>query len=78
MKDSLTVTELNNYIKGLVEGDDVLSFAAVSGEISNFKEHYASGHLYFSLKDENAQLKAVMFRSAAQTLEFPLKDGEAV
>ena len=78
MKDSLTVTELNNYIKSLVEGDDVLSYAAVSGEISNFKEHYASGHLYFSLKDENAQLKAVMFRSAAQTLDFPLKDGEAV
>ena len=78
MKDTLTVTEITEYIKRLVDGDEVLSFAAVSGEISNFKAHYASGHLYFSLKDDGAQIKAVMFRSAAASLDFQPKDGEAV
>ncbi len=78
MKDTLTVTEITEYIKQLVDGDEVLSFAAVSGEISNFKAHYASGHLYFSLKDDGAQIKAVMFRSSAASLDFQPKDGEAV
>ncbi|MBE6640807.1 MAG: exodeoxyribonuclease VII large subunit [Ruminococcaceae bacterium] len=78
LKDTLTVSEITSYIKQLVDGDEVLSYAAVSGEISNFKAHYASGHLYFSLKDEGAQMKAVMFRSAAATLDFEPKDGEAV
>ncbi len=78
MKDTLTVTEITEYIKQLVDGDEVLSYAAISGEISNFKAHYASGHLYFSLKDDGAQIKAVMFRSAAASLDFQPKDGEAV
>ena len=78
MDTTLTVSEITAYIKQLVDSDEVLSFAAVSGEISNFKAHYASGHLYFSLKDEGAQIKAVMFRSAAATLDFEPKDGEAV
>ena len=78
MKDTLTVTEITEYIKQLVDGDEVLSYAAISGEISNFKAHYASGHLYFSLKDDGAQIKAVMFRSAAASLDFQPQDGEAV
>ncbi|MGN1473322.1 MAG: exodeoxyribonuclease VII large subunit [Eubacteriales bacterium] len=78
MKDTLTVTEVTEYLKGLIEQDEILSFAAISGEISNFKAHYASGHLYFSLKDEGAQLRCVMFRSDAQSLDFTPKDGAAV
>ncbi len=78
MKDTLTVTEITEYIKRLVDSDEILSFAAVSGEISNFKAHYASGHLYFSLKDDGAQIKAVMFRSSAASIDFEPRDGEAV
>jgi len=78
LKDTLTVSEVTAYIKTLVDRDEVLSYAAISGEISNFKAHYATGHLYFSLKDTGAQIKAVMFRSAASKLEFAPKDGDSV
>ena len=49
--NALSVTELNNYIKGLFDRDDLLSNVWIKGEISNFKPH-SSGHMYFSLKDE--------------------------
>ena len=76
-ENSISVSALNGYIKGLMETDDVLSSVAVRGEISNFKRN-ASGHLYFSLKDENATVSAVMFKGAAMRLAFLPKDGMKV
>lgn len=71
----LTVTQLTGLVKTLLEK----SFCQVQlkGEISNFKNH-SSGHLYFSLKDNNAQIKAVMFRGKAMSLNFQPKDGMLV
>ena len=76
-ENSISVSALNGYIKSLMETDDVLSSVAVRGEISNFKRN-ASGHLYFSLKDENATVSAVMFKGAAIRLDFLPKDGMKV
>ncbi|MCB9432531.1 MAG: exodeoxyribonuclease VII large subunit [Ardenticatenaceae bacterium] len=72
-----TVGELNSYIKDLFEIDYRLQDVEVSGEISNFSLA-RSGHLYFTLKDEKAQLRCVMWRSAAERLRFAPKDGDAV
>ena len=74
---SMTVTELNNYIKNLLDSNRALSSVTVSGEISNFTDH-RSGHLYFSLKDSTAQIKAVMFRSARERLKFRPEEGMKV
>ncbi len=74
----LTVSQLNRYIKAKFEEDGNLSAVFLSGEISNFTNHYKSGHLYFSLKDETAAIKAVMFSSAASRLRFLPKDGMKV
>ncbi|MBQ8345645.1 MAG: exodeoxyribonuclease VII large subunit, partial [Clostridia bacterium] len=63
--------------KTLIEQDDLLSYLTVRGEISNLKYH-SSGHLYFTLKDEEGELAAVMFRSAAQGLSFTLVNGMKV
>ena len=73
----LTVGELNEYIKGLLEADRLLGAVTVKGEISNFIYH-RSGHLYFSLKDEDGQIKAVMFRSSASSLKFMPENGMRV
>ena len=80
MTDSLvmTVAQLNNYVKGLIETDGQLRSVFVAGEISNFVNHYKSGHFYLSLKDENAVIKAVMFRSYAQKVPFDLQNGMRV
>lgn len=80
MTDSLvmTVAQLNNYVKGLIETDGQLRSVFVAGEISNFVNHYKSGHFYLSLKDENAVIKAVMFRSYAQKVPFDLQNGMKV
>ncbi|MBQ7172194.1 MAG: exodeoxyribonuclease VII large subunit [Clostridia bacterium] len=78
LEAALTVSQVNRYLKDLIEGDPVLSTVAVEGEISNFKRQYPSGHLYFSLKDAEGQLRCVMFRSAAETLTFEPKNGDAV
>lgn len=72
-----SVTELTRYIRDLFEIDFRLQDVEVSGEISNFTQA-RSGHLYFTLKDENAQLKCVMWRSAAERLRFSPQDGDAV
>ncbi len=72
-----TVSELTRYIRELFEIDYRLQDAAVSGEISNFTRA-RSGHLYFTLKDEAAQLKCVMWRSAAERLPFRPQEGDAV
>ncbi len=73
----VTVSELNGYIKALFESDDVLSGISVSGEISNIKYH-SSGHLYLTLKDENATVNAVMFRSDVMRMNFRPENGMRV
>ena len=67
---ALTVSQVNFFIKSLLEGDGRLQDVLVSGELSNFTDHYRSGHLYFSLKDSKSVLKGVMFASAARRLKF--------
>ncbi len=74
----LTVSQVNFFLKSLIEGDGRLADVLVSGEISNLTDHYKSGHLYFSLKDEKAVLKAVMFASAARRLKFRPQNGMKV
>jgi exodeoxyribonuclease VII large subunit len=74
---SLSVTEVNNYLKKLTDSDFILSNLSVKGEISNFKLH-SSGHLYFSLKDENSKINCVMFRSDAVNLNFIPENGMKV
>ena len=73
-----SVTQVNEYIKMLIDGAPALSSLMIRGEISNFKNHYATGHFYFTLKDEQSAMKAVMFRSSAQRLGFVPKDGMKV
>ncbi len=74
---ALTVSELNGYIKRIFDSDRTLSAVTVKGEISNFVNH-KSGHLYFSLKDTDSQIRAVMFRSSAQRLKFLPESGMKV
>ena len=76
-KGPLTVSELNEYLKMVIEGDRVLSNVFVRGEISNFKL-YSSGHAYFTLKDDAGQLKSVMFRSYFSRMAFMPEDGMRV
>ncbi len=71
---ALSVTELNSYIGQLFECNDILTGISVRGEISNFK-HHSSGHMYFSLKDNESVLKCVMFRGNASRLRFKPEDG---
>ena len=73
----LSVSQLNTYVKSLLDGDDVLSSVSVRGEISNLSQP-RSGHLYFSLKDGEGLIRCVMFRSQAQRVSFPLSDGLSV
>lgn len=70
----ITISEINNYIKRLLDSDISLSMVFLKGEISNFKNH-TRGHLYFTLKDENARINAVMFQSSAKNLQFKPEDG---
>lgn len=74
----LTVSQLNFYVHSLLESDEHLSGVFLRGEISNFKNHYRSGHFYLSLKDENAVIHAVMFKGNAQRLRFLPQDGMKV
>ena len=73
----ISVTDLNKYIKEKIAGDEVLNNVLVKGEISNYKHHY-TGHLYFTLKDENSLIKCIMFKSSAVNLKFEPKDGMKV
>lgn len=74
----ISVTQLNRYVKSILSQDAILSNLTVRGELSNFTRHYKSGHLYFTLKDEEAAIKAVMFRSYAQGLRFQPENGMSV
>lgn len=75
---AVTVKQLNLYVKSLLEGDMRLQSVAVTGELSNFKRHYASGHVYFTLKDGAAAVRCVMFRSFAAGIPFEPEDGMQV
>ena len=74
---AVSVTDLNRYIKNKIADDEYLNNILVKGEISNFKHHY-TGHMYFTLKDENSLIKCIMFKSYAQKLNFEPRDGMKV
>ena len=78
MEQAITVSQLNRYLKLKMEHDVKLKNICVIGEISNFTNHINSGHLYFSLKDNEAVIKAVMFHKNASKLAFSPKDGQKV
>ena len=73
----ILVSDVNSYIKSLLNNDERLKYIRVKGEISNFKA-YPSGHLYFSLKDQNSVISAVMFNNYAKRIAFSPKDGDEV
>lgn len=75
---AITVTQINRYLSSKIKNDRVLQGIMVKGEISNFTCHYKSGHCYFSLKDKDSTIKAVMFASAASRLKFKPEDGMEV
>ena len=73
----ITVTELNRYVKRMIDCDPVLGRIMVKGELSNCKLHY-SGHLYFALKDESSVVRGVMFKSSVSCLHFHPENGQKV
>ena len=77
-KRVITVSELNEYLKLLFEYDEILRNIYIKGEISNFTNHYKTGHYYFSLKDAGGTVRAVMFRSSASKLKFLPENGMRV
>ena len=74
---TLTVSEVNNYLKRIIDNDFILNNLSATGEISNLKYH-SSGHIYFSLKDEGGKINCVMFRSKAIMLKLTLEEGMGV
>ncbi|MCI8411167.1 MAG: exodeoxyribonuclease VII large subunit [Clostridia bacterium] len=74
---AISVSDLNKYIKDKIANDEYLNNILIKGEISNFKNHY-TGHMYFTLKDEDSLIKCIMFKSYAQKLNFMPKDGMKV
>ena len=75
--EPISVSDLNSYIKDKIGNDEFLNNVYIKGEISNFKHHY-TGHMYFTLKDENSLIKCIMFKSSTATLNFVPKDGMKV
>ena len=73
----LSITQINEYIRNMMDGDHLLTGLAVRGEISNYKM-YPSGHHYFTLKDEGGALKCVMFKGSAMRLKFRPENGMKV
>lgn len=74
----LSVSQINFYIKNLFDADSRLFNVLIAGEISNFTNHYRSGHFYFTLKDDSSAIKAVMFARSAQRVRFVPEDGMRV
>lgn len=77
-KDILTVSQLNRYLKFLLDENQLLKRLTVQGEISNFTNHVRSGHFYFTLKDAGGAIRCVMFKSYAQKLRFEPENGMKV
>lgn len=73
--NAVTVTQLNTYIKSIIESDKVLKRVFVVGEVSNCYQNLRSGHIYFTLKDDKTQLRCVIFSSNAARLKFAVKNG---
>ena len=78
VRQYFSVTQLNEYVRMLLDGNAVLSDMWIKGEISNFTNQYRTGHMYFSVKDAGATVRVVMFRSHAARLGFEPKDGMKV
>ncbi len=75
LENAISVKQLNLYVRSLIEGDIKLANVTVLGEISNFKNHYSSGHWYFTLKDNDANIRCVMFKANASRVRFDVSDG---
>lgn len=75
---NLTVKQLNMYVRSLLEGDTNLASITLEGEISGFKSHFSSGHWYFTLKDNEASVKSVMFKGNTSYVGFTPEDGMKV
>lgn len=78
MNNILTVSQVNGYLKSVIDEDVNIKSIFVSGEISNFTNHIKTGHYYFTLKDEKSSIKAVMFRLNALSLKFTPENGMKV
>lgn len=78
IRSAITVSQLNYYLRSIIESDEILRSVLVRGEISNFSLYRKSGHMYFTLKDGQSSVKAVMFRSDAEKLNFIPEDGMSV
>lgn len=78
MSTTLTVSQLNRYIKSRLRDDIRLKSVYVKGEVSNFSRNFLSGHCFFSLKDEASVVRCVMFARSAQAVKSELKDGDAI
>lgn len=78
MAEVISVSALNQYVKTLLDANDLLFDLALRGEIANFVQNARSGHCYFSLRDETSSVKAVMFRSDARQLGFRPEEGMKV
>lgn len=74
----ITVTQINRYIASILKNDRNIQGVMVKGEISDYVRHFRSGHIYFTLKDPESSVKAVMFASSASRLKFEPEDGMAV
>lgn len=71
----MTVSQLNRYVKSVLDGDYNLQSVFIKGEVSNFRVNFASGHAYFTLKDDGASIKCVMFKSDVSRVKFNVEDG---
>ncbi len=78
ISSAISVSALNEYIKSIIDGDSHLRDIYIKGEISNFKNHYSTGHFYFSLKDDSSVVRTVMFKGAASKLQFVPENGMLV
>ncbi len=74
---TITVKELNDYVKSILENDQIINNVWIRGEISNLK-HAMSGHYYFTLKDDEANISVALFKTYANNLNMKLKDGQEV